>query len=413
MMFILYDIFYLLFTLIYAPILVLRGKWHRGIFDRFQLKHCTLSSQKSIWIHAVSVGEVLAAFQLVEKILKRNPSIQIVMTTVTKTGYEILESKKKDSVVGFYAPADLSWVVKDFIKKIKPAVYLSTETEIWPNLFSELIKKEVPIIIVNGRISDKGFKGYKRAKIFLNHIIESIALFCMQSTTDTQRIVDMGAKKDRVKTVGNIKFDISIEKTNFRKSDLGFEEQDIILVAGSTHQGEEDILLRIFSKLKSEFRNLKLVLAPRHIERTEAIVDLVENSGLKFAKLSSTKESDTECIIVDTIGKLRGLYAMAQIVFIGKTLCKGGGQNVIEPSIYGKPVFVGPLTQNFKDVVCILKAEGAIIQVQDEMELEERLKYFLNHPKELEGVGIKAKQTIMACQGATDQTMALIQPFLS
>lgn len=416
-MFILYDILFFVFALAYLPYLILKRKWHKGFLRRWgtDLPQYVPGS-KNIWIHAVSVGEVLAVTNLIEKMHKTFANYPIVFSTVTATGYALAREKLKDQCTVLYAPFDLSWVVRQYIRSLKPVVYISMETEIWPNLFSALHKAKIPVVIINGRISDKAFEGYRKFSFLTRRILQAVTLFCMQSYRDLERIIELGADTKRVGVVGNLKFDNCSVITPVRREDFGFTAQEQILIAGSTHPGEDEIILAVYKDLVKEFTNLRLVIAPRHVERSEQIARLCRQNGFRARKLSGDAGREIrseDILIVDAIGHLRGLYSLADVVFIGKTLCGRGGQNMLEPLCLGKPTFVGPHTENFRDIVRLLRPSGALIEINTPEELLVQLREILKDPHKCRMVGVAAQMEIKKHQGATEATIAAIKKVLS
>ncbi len=417
-MFIFYDVFFLILFLAYIPALTIKKKWHVGFWQRlgfisFDLKK-QLRGDKNIWIHAVSVGEVLAIVDLIENFKKQYPDYKIICSTVTKTGQKIAIERLSQVATVIYAPLDFSWAVHTLIRLIDPRVYISTETEIWPNLYGALHKGQVPIVIINGRISDKSFKGYKRVSFLTKPVLSFVDCFLMQTKLDAERILQLGAPAERVKVIGNIKFDNLPQPDRNALERLSIAKETI-LIGGSTHPGEEEILLDIYVRLLKDNPELRLILASRHIERTDEVISLVEAKGYATVKFSSVGEVSVDrnaVIVVDKIGELRNLYALASIVFIGKTLKVGGGQNMIEPASLGKAVFVGPLTYNFRDVVDILLKEEAMIQVQTPEELYEKIKEALSRRDILKTLGENARRVVHGYGGATTKTLEIISSFL-
>ena len=419
-MFIVYDILFILFALLYFPCLLMRGKWHSGFKMRFghfdDLPIGKRESKSCLWIHAVSVGEVLAIVGLIEKIRELFPQYAIVCSTVTKTGNQLAQERLGNACTIIYAPLDFSWIVRKFIATINPKIYISTETEIWPNLYTALHEKNIPIIQINGRISDKAFKRYRRIQYMTKRVLGCVNVFCMQSLLDAQRIQELGASSEKVRVVGNLKFD-NIPMTNEKcKEDFGFRNDEDLLIAGSTHPGEEDILLDVYKTLFEEFSNLRLVIAPRHIERTDRIMQLIEKKGFRpvqFSQMNNDEKRAGSIVVIDTIGHLCNLYNLAKVVFIGKTLTVGGGQNMIESACLGKPTVVGPMTQNFKDVVNIFLKEEALIQVNNSEELLEKIRYLLANPEQAATIGEAARKTVEKYQGATSKTADAIKELLT
>lgn len=418
-MMIVMDIIYFFLSIGYLPYLFLKKKWHAGYSFRLgkipeDLAN-NLKSSRNIWIHAVSVGEVLAITDLIERLWKAYPNDQIVCSTVTKTGYELAKGQLRGKALVIYAPLDFSWVVKKFVSLMKPRIYIAAETELWPNLYLTLNRHGVPIIQVNGRLSEQSYKGYRRLSVLTKKVLACVNLFCMQSQEDAQRIMALGADHERVEVVGNLKFD-NLEQVGFsRLSDFGFQPTDALLIAGSTHPGEEEIILSIFKKLSVEFADLRLVIAPRHIERTEEIIRLVTSNELTAQKLSECfdqPKTAESVVVVDTIGQLRTLYSLATVVFVGKSLKGGGGQNMIEPASFGKATLVGPLTHNFKDIVAIFLKNDALLEVNNEEELLNEIRVLLTDTEKRVSLGQAAKSVVDRYRGATTKTAEKISAML-
>ncbi len=418
-MFIVYDIIFALFAVLYFPCMIFRGKWHAGFKTRFgnldSLGAKTGTDGPRLWIHAVSVGEVLAVVDLIRRIKEKFPQYAVVFSTVTKTGYQLANEQLGAESAVIYAPLDFSWVVRKFIKLIDPKIYISTETEIWPNLYTALCKKGVPIVQINGRISDKAYKGYQRVRFLTKRVLACVNIFCMQSALDAERIVRLGGAAKDVRVVGNMKFDTVPSAAKISKTDLGFREEDDLLIAGSTHPGEEDILIDVYRQLAGKRDRLRLIIAPRHVERAEALAELIETRGYKPIRFSQGRCSDTDAksiVVVDTIGRLRELYSLATVVVIGKTFTVGVGQNMIEAASFGKPTVVGPLTQNFKDAMDIFLKAGALMQVGDAQGLLKAIDHLLSDPQRARALGEKAKETVARYQGATAKTLEAISEIL-
>ena len=373
-----------------------------------------LSGKKNIWIHAVSVGEVLAVVGLIEKIKERYSDSQIVLSTVTTTGQKIARSRCPDALV-IYAPLDFSLIVKKFIRIINPQIYITAETEIWPNLFYALNKAHISIIQINGRISDESFVRYKKIKYFLKGILGCVSGFCMQTPVDAERIIDLGARSENVFVVGNLKYDHIKGGDSYQASDWGYTKEDAIWIAGSTHPGEEEIVLNIFDQIKEEFPHLRLIIVPRHIERTKEVMEVVKERKLVPVLLSGKENNamnQNDILIVDEIGHLRRLYALSKLVFMGKSMTAHGGQNIIEPAFFGKPIVVGPNMQNFKAAVELLLRNDAIIQIHDAEQLCDTIKLLLHDPVKMQAMGRHAQEAILSQQGSTEKTLNFLSPFL-
>ncbi|MBI3601589.1 MAG: 3-deoxy-D-manno-octulosonic acid transferase [Candidatus Omnitrophica bacterium] len=436
-----FDVLFFIYALVYLPYLLLTGRWYKGYGLRFgsftDALKARLSSASTIWIHAVSVGEVMAVVTLVEEMKSRWPTYTLVVTTTTKTGYQLAQSKLRQTAVVIPSPLDFSFVAASFLRLIKPKVYIAVETEIWPNLFNCLSRHGIPIIIINGRISDVSYGRYKAIKFLLKRVLEKVSLFCMQTDRDVRRMVELGAPQDKVFTVGNIKFDDlpsdstmsfpsrhggiigNPEYTSSRSPTNAFGD-DRIWVAGSTHPGEEEIVLDVYGKMIKEHSQWHLIIAPRHVERTAEIVRLVEKKGLSAIKLSDSgwprQGQDpllgSSVVVVDTIGHLRSLYARSSLVFVGKSLCVGGGHNIIEPAFYAKPIIIGPHMDNFRDIAALFKTQGALIQVKDSMEFEQQVKRLMTDEFLRTQLGEKAYGVVKANQGAGARILKMLEKWL-
>jgi 3-deoxy-D-manno-octulosonic-acid transferase len=356
------------------------------------------------------MGEILAISSLVTKIKSQYPQHRIVVTVTTKTGYEMAQKKWSEDVIVIPSPLDFTWVVEGFVRLIKPRLYIVAETEIWPNLYNYLHKHNVPIVIVNGRISDVSFGRYKIIKSFLKNVLNKVSLFLMQSDLDASRIIELGALKDKTFNVGNVKFDdLSLVQ---EKNDLLIPPDRLLWIAGSTHPGEEDIVLNTYNHYKN---SCSLIIAPRHVERSEQIIKLIQSKGLKAVRFSqvsfSTWTQDT-VIVVDTIGHLRSLYAKASFVFVGKSLCIGGGHNIIEPAVYAKPIIIGPKMENFRDITALFKAKGAVIQVSNTQEFEQEVGRLIQDKSLRNQLGQQALAVVQSNQGALDRTFNILKKWL-
>lgn len=413
---ILFDIIYAVLFVLYLPVLKWKGKLHAGYPMRMgrippDIQQA-LATKPNIWIHAVSVGEVLAVADLIDKLMQRFPDKRVVCSVVTDTGYAVAREKLPGGVQVIYAPLDFSWVVRRFVKLIRPEIYIFAETEIWPNLFDHLHAAGVPMIQVNGRISDKSFGGYKRLRPVTRRVLGKVDRFLMQSQTDADRICELGAHPVAVRVPGNLKFDSLPEAVVPDPARFGLGTTDQPLIAGSTHPGEEEILLDVFAVLKQAHPAARLIICPRHVTRCDEVLSLIRGRDMTGVALSAAQETGAPAdavIVVDTMGQLRDLYSVARVVFVGKTFTVQGGQNMIEPGFFGKPVIVGPYTQNFKDVMTIFKREKAIVQVNDPDELREELLDIWDNAIRRESLGMAARRVVEKFQGATEKTLLEIE----
>jgi len=419
-MFIIYDLIFLVFSLVYLPAYLFKGKFHRGFSARLGVVPKNLDLSRPIWIHAVSVGEAKAVRNLLDNLRIEYPGKKFVISTVTATGNKIVRGfAGKDDFVT-YLPLDFSFIVNSVIKRLNPGLFIIAETEIWPNLITCLKRNNIPVVIVNARISDRSFKGYSAVKFLLKPVINMVSLFCAQTERDKNRLALIGADEDKVKVTGNLKFDAQDKSPEADKTRVDLRESlcmsslDLVIIAGSTHPGEEEQIIRAYSGLLDEFSGLKLIIAPRHPERAKEVAGIVSRYGFRPALISEGKIKCTSCIpkpvfILDVIGQLTGFYAMADIVFVGGSLVKKGGQNILEPAALGKPVIFGPNMFNFRDIAGLFLENDACILVSNEEGLSGAVRYLLENPLEGRKLGNKARELFLNNQGASSRTVALIK----
>ncbi len=419
---ILYNIFFLIFGIIYLPYLLFKGKLHRDFLQKFsflpeEIKHI----KKPLWIHAVSVGEAAIATKLAKAIKETFPDARIVISTTTRTGNDMACKTSQGSVDEvFYFPLDVSFIVSRAVRLIDPGIYIMIETELWPNLLEELKRRQVPVILANGRISDNSFRNYGRVAFIVKKILNNISCFCMQSDTDAGRIIKLGASPGKVSVTGNMKFDVETpDQPEIGRKSLGFGDDDEILVAGSTHYPEESMVIDLFKELRERKKNLKLVLAPRHIERVEAIKIYIEDKGLSyslFSDIHSRKESfpsGSDILLVDTIGHLKDIYNAATLVFVGGSMAKRGGQNPIEPGVWGKAVIFGVHMFNFREIADIFVQGGAAACVKDKTELKNKIEDLLNNEKKRREMETNALKIIRDNSGAIKKTVNRIGEYMA
>ena len=437
-----YDCIFLFYAIAYLPVLLFKGKLHRnflerfGIFDSRFFSWC-VSHDKILWIHAVSVGEVSASRPIVERLKTEFPAYGIVVSTTTQAGNHLAKGMLSEDAAHepsprmqvIYFPLDVSAITRRVVHIVKPDLFLMMETELWPNLIMALSEKRVPIILLNGRISDKSFGWYKAAAFFMKPAVVRIDRFCMQSETDAERIRSIGAQPEKVRLTGNLKFDVISAKTSgsgrdarsrpgITKKSLCVSEEADLIVAGSTHNPEEDILIRIYRELLKKYPRIRLLIAPRHIERIDKIEVLVKRSGfipervshLGGGQTAEGKAAGSETVLLlDTIGQLKDIYASATIVFMGGSLMKKGGHNLIEPALYARAIVFGPHMFNFRDMADLFIRNKAAVAIGDEKALCATLERLLNNAPERQEMGDNARRLIQLNFGATDRTMGVIR----
>ncbi|MFH1457577.1 MAG: 3-deoxy-D-manno-octulosonic acid transferase [Candidatus Omnitrophota bacterium] len=421
-MFIFYDIIFLFISIFFLPVYLFRRKFHAGFLARLGFLPKEAQFSRPIWIHAVSVGEVNALGALIEELRKAYPSKRIVISTVTPTGNKIAKAAAKDKDFVTYLPIDLSFTVRSVIDRINPCLFIIAETEIWPNLITYLCRKKISVIMVNGRISDRSFKGYRALKFLLKPILEKVSLFCMQTPLDAERLKRLGVAQDKIQVTGNMKFDSKIDLEKSGESDyrmkLGLKGQDKLWVAGSTHPGEEEIILGAYRRLLREFPQLKLLIAPRHTQRSGDVAKIVSMFGFRSLFLSQEPCECHSCaatavFILDKLGELTSFYAVADIVFVGGSLIKKGGHNILEPAFLRKPVLFGPHMFNFRDIADLFLTHQAAIMASDAEELRMNIARLLKDPALAVKMSQQAQGIITQNQGATVRNLEFIKKLLS
>lgn len=425
-MFLFYDTIFLLYAIFYLPYLLLTKRGYAGYAIRFGLFPLSIKKQiravPNIWVHAVSVGEVMFIDGFIEQLRENYPSYQLVVTVTTKTGYELALKRLNNKALVIPSPLDLSFIAGCFVRLINPKIYIAAETEIWPNLYGQLYRHRIPIAVINGRISKESFSRYKVIRFLMKGILNQVSIWCMASPSDARRIIQLGADSSRVAVVGNIKFDDLSKPLDAVSDNFPVSQDELWWVAGSTHPGEENIVLDVYAGIIKENPRWRLVIAPRHIERAGEIIELVTRRGLKAVKFSHMSRMTTEgagqpdktqaVIVVDTIGHLRFLYTKASLVFVGKSLRVGGGQNIIEPAFYGKAIVIGPKVDNFRDIVSCFKESNAIVQVKDEHAFAAVLQELSADASKREALGRRALEVIAANQGACKRSLDRLAEFL-
>lgn len=414
-----YDLIFLIFAVISLPLYLVRRRFYQGFMARLGILPSNLKLDCPIWIHAVSVGEAMAIRLLVRELKKENPEKNFVISTITPTGNKIARNIAQPQDFVTYLPFDVGFIIKSVIDRINPCLFIIAETEIWPNLISYLYKKNIPIVIVNGRISDNSFRGYLMIKFLLKPILKKITLFCVQTSRDAQRLNCLGVSEDKIKVTGNMKFDVAVFKIDdshlsYLRQNLGLVPLDRLWVCGSTHTGEEEMILEVYKQLQGDFPSLKLLIAPRHPERSQEVVNLAKKfdfEPLRISLLTARTQELTKprtVFILDTVGELINYYALAEIVFVGGSLVKKGGQNILEPAWLGKPILFGPYMFNFQDSAELFLANQAALLVNHKKELEAKIRELLIHPRLAQEMGQQAKELIIKNTGATQKNQELI-----
>ena len=419
----LYNILFPVFFLLSAPYnfwkLVRRGNWRSGFGQRFGayggLRE-RLKGKRVLWLHAVSVGEANLAVQLVKSMQPHLKDWTVVVSTITTTGMGELERKLPTNVHRVYYPIDWLPFVKSTFRALNPAAIVLVEAEIWPNLFWQAKSTNVPVHLINARLSENSFNGYRRYAFLFKPLFRSLHAAGVHNETDAERLAELGCDRKIIIVTGNMKFDgtatpdaDTIDARALLR-EIGVPDEAPVLVAGSTFEGEEELLCKLLPQWRKEHPDLFLVLVPRHFERASAVLENLKPLNLRIRRRTAMNAGagKPDVLLVDTTGELKAFYEVATLVFVGKSLTAQGGQNPIEPAALGRPMVFGPFMQNFKPVVQSLLEAKAAIQVKDETELAEQVSVLLGNPEQCAALGTAARAVVEGNKGATQRTAELI-----
>ena len=424
----LYNILFAVFFVLSAPYYFVRmrrrGNWQAGFSQRFAIYDVKLkqaiTNRQTLWIHAVSVGEVNLCTHLIRALEPRLPNLKIVVSTTTSTGMGDLQRKLPSHISKIYYPVDSRAFVKRALQTIRPEAVVLVEAEIWPNFLWRARDLGLPLFLVNARLSQRSYRGYKRLGFLFRPLFASFKGVGAQNEADAARLRDLGCRPEAIQIVGNLKFDAAKLDERHRVDvpsllrELGVPADAPLLVAGSTHPGEEILLAEQYLRLQKRFPNLFLVLVPRHFERSHAVARELETLGIRpvfrneISKAARLEPGAANCLLVNTTGELKYFYEEATVIFVGKSLTAHGGQNPIEPGALGKAMVFGPNMENFADVVLSFLAHDGAVQVRDAAELEKALGDLLADPSRREQIGRNAIKVVEQNLGAVDRTVQMI-----
>jgi 3-deoxy-D-manno-octulosonic-acid transferase len=387
---------------------VLRKKW---LNEKLGFLPATDSA---LWVHAVSVGEVNASVPLLRKMKSEYPRFPIILSTITDTGHKVALDKAPEGTRVVYLPFDIGFILKRCFMRSKPKVLIVIETELWPNVFRVLAKRGVPVIVLNGRLSEKSTKGYRKISFFMKEVFSFVKFFGMQSNIDAERLRKIGCEEEKVSVLGNFKFDMDMPG-KIPSWALGVKAP--VIVAGSTHRGEEEIVISAYSENLERFPDLKLIIAPRHPERFKEVEDLLrvkEVSFLKRSELGSQNQIPANffhgVILLDSVGELSSVYGLADIAVIGKSFIGFGGQNPLEPAYWGKPVLCGPHMENFPFIREFFD-EGAAFEIEAS-DLGKKIGELLDEPDRARASGEKSRALFMKNSGSVGKSMKIVGDFI-
>lgn len=424
----LYNILFCIFFVAASPYyfwrMLRRGNWQEGFGQRFasydtSLKQA-LTNRHVLWIHAVSVGEVNVCLQLIRALEPRLPNIKIVVSTTTTTGMDELRKRLPSRVSKIYYPVDRRKYVNRAIATINPEAIILVEAEIWPNFIQRVDRLKLPLLLVNARLSNRSYPRYRRFGFLFRPLFGAFTGVGCQNEEDAGKLREIGCRPQVVQVTGNLKFDAATpgERSGLDVPgllrQLGVPSNALIIVAGSTHEGEEVILVDIVRRLRRQFPQLFLILVPRHFERAKDIGRKLRERKVAFINRTDIHDTprfragEVECLLVNTTGELRCFYRVADVVFVGKSLTAKGGQNPIEPAALGKAVVFGPHMQNFTDIIRIFLQRDAAIQVPDAAALETSLAELLANKERRSTLGLNARAVVEENQGAVERTAEMV-----
>ncbi|MEZ5493281.1 MAG: lipid IV(A) 3-deoxy-D-manno-octulosonic acid transferase [Pseudomonadales bacterium] len=418
----------LLYTILYSlllPFILLRLLWRArlapayrqrwrerfGLFPAPAFDH----SKPVIWLHAVSVGETLAAVPLIKKLQQDHPNWQWVITTTTPTGSDRVRAVFGDTVFHVYAPYDLPIFLRAFLQRTTPALLIVMETELWPNTIHSCRQRNIPVVIANARLSEKSARGYAKFPTLTRNMLHEIHCVAAQQHTDGERFVALGLPREKLFVTGSIKFDLTLDeavqkKTTALRAQWSQHNTRPVWLAASTHLGEDSVILDTFTQLKKQFSDLLLVIVPRHPERFSTVTAQCESTGLSVQRHSQqlTPDMDTDIIIGDTMGELMAFYGAADIAFVGGSLVPVGGHNLIEPAAWACPIISGPHLFNFSEVETLLRDNNALTIAKNANDMAQHIQQWLTDAPLRTSTGERAKAVADSNRGALNKLCSLI-----
>lgn len=418
-----WDVLYFLGLTLASPVLLYRmvrqGKYRSRIPGRLGMVRVRRRSRPCLWVHGVSVGEVLASRTLITGFRTRHPDWDVVVSTTTDTGFETARRTLPDCLVITY-PLDFTASVTQALSQIRPSAVVLMELELWPNFVRICVERGVPVIIANGRLSARGARLQRAFRFVLSGSYRQITRICAQTEEYARRFRSVGAPPDRISVTGSLKYDSAPARAPVAaglRAELGIDVTEKLIVAGSTCPGEEEILLDVYARLKKDFPDVRLAIVPRHPERFDAVASLIRARSFKCLRRSAPRAQGAgpgTVILGDTMGELVRFYALAEVVFVGKSLVRpGGGQNLMEPAALGKPVLFGPHTANFQETRDLLLARDAAVEVTDAAGFETATRKLLADGESAARMGERARRVIDAARGATERTLDVIEEVLA
>jgi len=426
MLWVVYNLVFPVVFVFMLPKFLARMMRRGGYFQHFEQRighfgtntKAQLRAHRRVWIHAVSVGEIYVALRFMKAYREAHPETRFALSTTTSTGHAIGRKEIDPRDVLFYFPVDLPIIVGKVLRIVDPVRLILVEGEFWPNLIRLADKQGIPVSLINGRMSERSYKGYRRLKSLTTDMLRRINPICVQGEVDAGRMIGIGAPPGNVHVMGIVKFDVAERNTEGEKAAqeimrrIGVPDGAVVLLGGSTWPDEEAVLCDLYKKLRRDHPELFLILVPRHVERAPEIIQCLENLGLSFARRSQLDDiqrmGKPDVLFIDTTGELRNFYSVADIVFVGKSLLEHGGQNPIEPAMCGKAVVVGPNMENFPAVMPVFLKNEAIMQVGGVQALEEAVAHLLADVETRTALGDRAAQVVDENRGMIQKTVQLL-----
>jgi len=420
-----YDIGLMMALAVFGPFLLIKKKARAGLTQKFAnlpkaFQKSLPADEQTVWLHAVSVGEFTAVLPFIKVFHERYPDKKIVISTTTATGNKLAQELVGDFASIFYFPFDLSWVIKKVFDTVRPAIVFVAETELWPRFTHECAKRNIPLVLLNGRISPRSYRSYKMFSFIFGPMLKSFSLIGTQSKIEAQRYETIAGQKLPVQALGNLKYDNLVapdqgEATILRRK-LGIEETDHVLVAGSTHEGEEHMVLEALRDLRpsDDKGKYKLIIAPRHPERFQRVAEIIRSFGLRPRHYSKNEalESDQDVYVLDAIGFLAKHYSVATVAFVGGTIAKVGGHSLLEPYAYGVPVVCGPHLFKTKETAKILREQGALLIGKNALEVQTLIGKLFADPTLRRKMGDAGNSWLIDNQGAVERAFTAVEKLM-
>jgi len=407
-------------TLLYLliPLELIRLYWRGRVAPDYRLRWkerfaiaLPAVEKDGIWVHTASVGEFFATLPVIRHLLEKHPESTITVTTMTPTGSEQIRSELGDSVYHIYVPFDLPDAVARFMNHVRPKKILIMETELWPNIITAAYDRDIDIILMNARLSERSANGYRYVRSLTKTILQKIAMITPQHQDDAKRFMDLGAIESSIRFIGNIKYDMSIKPElvlqgiEFRKN----FNSDLVWISGSTHRGEDEQILNAHQIVRAKYPDAQLILVPRHPERFDEVAAICAKMDLPYTRRSLNEATDQAVYLGDTMGELLLLFSVADMAFVGGSLVDTGGHNLLEPAALAKPVLTGPFDFNFKDINRQMLASNAAVRVENAEQLAQQVIYWYENPEAKQEAGKQALAVVQNNQGALKKLLALIE----